>query len=114
MSGISNKDGKLVRDQIPDIIRESGGSPESRVLNSSEYWLALVDKLHEEVEELQDATRLDRLEEIADVFEVLLAIAKLDGHSLEDIQQTAVAKRLARGGFEKRVWLKNSEVKPPQ
>ena len=96
--------GKLVRDRIPEIIEASGRPAAVRVLDDEEYDAALLDKLVEEVDELRAAALEDRLEEAADVYEVLLAI--LDRISLDAAHLTAAAdaKRRSRGGFAKRLW----------
>ena len=96
--------GKLVRDRIPQIIEASGGSAEVRVLDDEEYDAALLDKLVEEVEELRAAAPGDRLEEAADVYEVLLAILGRMGLDSSHLVETAEVKRQSRGGFHKRMW----------
>ena len=42
---------KLVRDNVPDIIREQGGTPVIRTLGDEEYVQCLENKLREEVGE---------------------------------------------------------------
>jgi predicted house-cleaning noncanonical NTP pyrophosphatase (MazG superfamily) len=97
--------GKLVRDRIPDLIRASGREPSIRVLDGEEYRRALHAKLTEESRELQSAAESDRLEEMADVLEVLLALGELDGVGLEEVAERAAEKKLDRGGFSARIWL---------
>lgn len=97
--------GKLVRDKIPDIIREHGGNPVVTVLNETDYREALLTKLFEEAAELRDAPAASVAEEIADVLEVLRAIAHADGHDWQHIEKTAEAKRAERGGFRDRLYL---------
>ncbi|TAE56625.1 MAG: hypothetical protein EAZ88_03705 [Oscillatoriales cyanobacterium] len=48
---------KLVRDRIPDIIRESGNECETAVLSDEEYRQALRQKLIEEAAEVAQAKR---------------------------------------------------------
>jgi predicted house-cleaning noncanonical NTP pyrophosphatase (MazG superfamily) len=97
--------GKLVRDRIPEIMRADGRDPDVRVLSEPEYWDALLAKLLEEADELREASYDGRLEEAADVYEVLLAIVGATGSSLDDLQSTAERKRRERGGFRDRIWL---------
>ena len=97
--------GKLVRDKIPDIIEAAGGSPHVVVLEEVDMWDALSAKLAEEVEELCKASVEQRVEEMADVFEVLMSIAGVAGFSLGEVMEAASEKRGARGGFTKRLWL---------
>ena len=98
--------GKLVRDNIPDIIRASGGTPAVTVLDIEAFDTALRDKLMEEASELRVAA--DRFEiraEAADVLEVVIALAAYHGFSLNDVAKEVNRRRDERGGFMKRVWL---------
>ncbi|MFI6903901.1 nucleoside triphosphate pyrophosphohydrolase [Nonomuraea sp. NPDC050394] len=97
--------GKLVRDNIPEIIRQNGGEPVVRVLDLAEYRRALVEKLFEESAELRDASAGEVAGEIADVYEVLRAIATVDGHDWGMIEKAAAAKREERGAFRDRLYL---------
>lgn len=98
--------GKLVRDQIPDLIRASGRRPHVKTLSSQSYREALVEKLREEVAELAAEQRSERvLAEAADVLEVLAAIAADHGTTLDTIVDVARRKRMERGGFDMRLWL---------
>lgn len=99
--------GKLVRDGIPDIMRAEGLKPETRVLDEDEYLQCLLDKLVEEARELQEAGPAQRLEEAADVFEVLTALLKKMGHTIHDVEVQADEKRNQRGGFAERIWLES-------
>ena len=104
-----NEVNKLVRDRIPEIIRVSGRRYETRILSSQEYALALSEKLLEEAKEVAEASAEEILEELADVYEVVDAIAKLYGSNAEELRQLQAAKRRSRGGFEGRVFLENFE-----
>ncbi len=98
--------GKLVRDNIPDIIRASGRTPVVTVLGFEAFESALRDKLIEEASELHAA--VDRSEiraEAADVMEVVIALAAYYGFSLNDVAKEANRRRDERGGFLKRLWL---------
>jgi predicted house-cleaning noncanonical NTP pyrophosphatase (MazG superfamily) len=87
---------KLVRDMIPSIMKAAGLSPEYRVASKSERMSWLLQKSDEELSELKTTPNLD---ECADVFEVLLAIAIELGHSEDALVNHALAKRVSRGGF---------------
>ncbi|MDD2916981.1 MAG: nucleoside triphosphate pyrophosphohydrolase [Candidatus Gracilibacteria bacterium] len=94
---------KLVRDKIPEIIRAHDGvDPVCRIIShDAEFRQALDAKLDEEIAELRSALdEKSRVEEIADVMEVLLAIARRDGHTPEQIEDIRIQKRDKRGGFE--------------
>ena len=77
---------KLVRDRIPEIIAEDGREPATRILDEDEYIAELERKLREECEEVIAAgdgdTAEHRLEELGDVLEVMLALAKIDHFNL--------------------------------
>lgn len=91
--------GKLVRDRIPEIIRQAGGSPEVTVLAPEDLFTALMDKLLEEAQELRGADASSRVEEMADVMEVTQAL--LAYFDREQVAQVQSQKYLERGGFEK-------------
>ena len=103
--GRPRPNGKLVRDRIPEIIREAGGDPVTVILSPEEYPLALMAKLTEEVEELLAARGDHVAEELADVLEVLTAVAGLNGIDWRSVETLRADKRATRGGFEGRVWL---------
>ncbi|QIK67294.1 nucleoside triphosphate pyrophosphohydrolase [Nocardioides sp. HDW12B] len=100
--------GKLVRDGIPDLIRAEGQEPVVQVLDATRYLDALLEKIVEEAEELRRAAPEERLEEMADVYEVLRSLASNLGISLQQVSEAADAKNAARGGFAGRFWLEGS------
>ncbi len=99
------KQGKLVRDKIPEIIEADGKKPRIRILDQEEYLKELDRKLNEEVAEYQAD---HSLEELADTLEVLLAIAGARGYSFEELMKLREEKKDKRGGFSKRIfWMGN-------
>jgi predicted house-cleaning noncanonical NTP pyrophosphatase (MazG superfamily) len=97
--------GKLVRDRIPEIIHANGDIAVVRTLTLAEYREALRDKLREECEEARLAPSEELAGELADVLEVLQAMANIADLTWEEVLQLQVAKRDQRGGFDERVWL---------
>lgn len=93
---------KLVRDKIPDIIISSGKTAVCRTLDSEEYLIALDQKLSEECAEYQTDKNI---EELADILEVLYAIAEARGYSKEKLEQVRAEKAAERGGFTDKVFL---------
>ena len=93
---------KLVRDKIPEIIKQDGSTPITHVADDQEYWRKLKEKLKEEVDEfLRNSTE----EELADVLEVINAICdfkKIDRQKLELLRKNKAKKR---GSFKKRIIL---------
>lgn len=94
---------KLVRDKIPDIIEQSGRQCEIETLSKKEYIKALDAKLDEELAEYQESKSL---EELADLLEVIRAVAVARGFSLEELERIRLQKAAERGGFEKQIMLK--------
>ncbi|WP_306659812.1 nucleoside triphosphate pyrophosphohydrolase [Bacillus sp. AFS017336] len=97
---------KLVRDKIPNIITKSGSTYETEVLSEKEYIEKLNEKLNEELEEFYNATPEETVGEIADILEVLYAIAETKGISMEEIEKVRLQKKEERGGFKDRILLK--------
>lgn len=94
---------KLVRDKIPEIIRSRGASCDVAVLTPEEYLAALDRKLDEELAEYHAD---QNLEELADLLEVIAAIAAARGSTLSEVEAIRAEKARQRGGFEKRLMLK--------
>ena len=102
---------KLVRDKIPEIIKNNGGNPEFEILNDESYVESLKEKLFEECKEVINAkTKQEITEELADVMEVMLCIGKIYGIDFEDIEKTRKIKNEKRGSFESRIFLKSSTI----
>lgn len=97
---------KLVRDHIPRIIEETGGKAEIRILADEEYRIFLEKKLDEEVAEYH---REQNAEELADILEVVYALAASIGCTKEELNDVYRKKHEDRGGFEKRILLISSE-----
>jgi predicted house-cleaning noncanonical NTP pyrophosphatase (MazG superfamily) len=96
---------KLVRDRIPAIIAADGGQPVTRVLDHAGYEAALRAKLLEEAHEAQAAPDGQLVSELADVLEVLQALAAAHDMGWEDVVSEASRKRVERGGFDHRIFL---------
>ena len=97
---------KLVRDLIPEIIQKSGNKAVIRTLNDQEYSEMLEKKLLEEANEyITDKT----VEELADILEVVYALAYLKGATKEEVERLRIKKAEERGGFEKKIFLERVE-----
>lgn len=93
---------KLVRDKIPEIITAKGDIAVTKILSDEEFSECLRKKLCEEVQEfLSDGT----LEELADIYEVLLAILDHMSVSFESFEKMRIGKALEKGGFTQKVFL---------
>ena len=93
---------KLVRDQIPEIIEKDGKTCVCSVLSKEDYITLLDQKLNEEMAEYQESKSM---EELADLLEVMSAVAAARGSSIEEVEKILVRKKEKRGGFEKRILL---------
>lgn len=99
---------KLVRDRIPEIIEASGKNCVCEPLSDDQYLEMLDTKLNEELAEYQESKSM---EELADLLEVIRAVALARGSSIEEIEAIRVAKAEKRGGFEKKLLLKEVRTK---
>lgn len=99
MSKVYNK---LVRDHIPEIIEASGKTCLTATLSDESYVHMLDQKLSEE---LAEYTESKSMEELADLIEVIAAVAKARGCSWEQLMQIRNQKLAKRGGFEKKILL---------
>lgn len=93
---------KLVRDRIPEIIEASGKSCVTRVLCEADYLAALDRKLTEELNEYQQDKSAG---ELADLLEVMMAVAEARGYGFGTIEQLRREKAEQRGAFHDRIWL---------
>ena len=97
---------KLVRDNIPDIIRKNGEEPVVEILNDERYKAELEKKLKEECNEVINAKENNRIEELADLLEVMYSLVELEDKTMEDVEKVRIGKKLKRGGFSDKIYLK--------
>ncbi len=96
---------KLVRDRIPEIIRQSGIECETAVLSDAEYCQALRLKLIEEATEVAEADKDNLVAELADLYEVIDALMLNYGISGDELLAEKIKRREARGSFAKKIML---------
>ena len=89
---------KLVRDKIPDIIRENGETPKIRVAGPDELDVLLREKIAEEAQEFLLSGDTEELVDIQEAIDALLMLRKADP-ALIELQRHS--KLLVRGGFTK-------------
>lgn len=87
---------KIVRDRIPAIIQAAGNEPRCRIAQSGERFPLLLAKLYEECREFEADRSAD---ELADVLEVVFALAASLNASLEKLDQIRHNKFIKCGGF---------------
>ena len=93
---------KLVRDKVPEMIMERGWRCQVVELTEEEYHSMLDKKLQGELDEYKESKSL---EELADLLEVLMAVAEARG-SYAKVEAIRQVKREERGAFDKRIFLK--------
>jgi len=112
---IENEYPKLVRDNIPAIIKaRTGVDAELRIAKDDREFLDyLLRKMVEEATELEHSGEHDNLEEeLADVCELIETILKLKGKTQEDILAIQRQKREKNGGFNDRIIMLSKIQKP--
>lgn len=91
---------KLVRDNIPGWHRESGHAVKGRQLTKDELRVALIEKLHEETDEVDGALSTEELvEEIGDVQQIIDDLCTVMGIAKEDVAAVIAKKTGRKGGF---------------
>ena len=97
---------KLVRDNIPEIIKNEGLKCKTRILDDREYEVELRKKLIEEATELYEATNIeDKIYELADIYEIIDYILMTNKIDKREIDNARVKKNMKSGGFEDKIFL---------
>lgn len=101
---------KLIRDNIPAIIKSSGKVCDVEVLDDKNYLEKLIEKFSEEVAELREEVYQDNkdniIEELADIQELIYAVLDYYGSDKIALDKVTSDKAQKRGGFSKRLLLK--------
>jgi predicted house-cleaning noncanonical NTP pyrophosphatase (MazG superfamily) len=93
---------KLIRDKIPEIMEREGRTGATHIATTEEYYEKLKMKLKEEVAEF---SKDEKMEELADILEVVYSIAKFKQLSIEELEKIRKEKVEKRGSFDKRIIL---------
>lgn len=102
---------KLIRDKLPARMREQGIILHSAQLPAEEYLKQLKRKILEEAQEVIDSDDDDELTiELADLMEVIYAIADCRGISKEKIESERLVKREINGKFSPEHYINYIEV----
>ena len=96
---------KLVRDKIPDRIRNKGEEARIHIADEKEYWQKLKEKLVEEVAEFCEA---ESAEEMADVCEVIDAIFATKRIQKNEVDAARCAKASSHGIFAEKIILEEA------
>jgi predicted house-cleaning noncanonical NTP pyrophosphatase (MazG superfamily) len=93
---------KLVRDKIPQIVKQDNKVPIIHVATEQEVKPLLFQKLTEELEEFK-ATPNE--EELADILEVIEGMAHAFNLDMDKVLKVKAEKLEKRGGFNERIFL---------
>ena len=100
---------KLVRDGIPNKIRNNGEEAVTVQVQNDVLNQLLKRKLVEEALEVLDASgEEDLIAEAADILEVLEGILKQNGIGMEKVEKKKANKHAKVGGFEEGIYLKKT------
>jgi predicted house-cleaning noncanonical NTP pyrophosphatase (MazG superfamily) len=112
MKTIKFKVEKLIRDGMPEMMRSQKIDVFERVMSDDEFLEKLKTKLLEESVEVQQAKNKNELiEELADVLEVINAMCKVNNIEFREIEESRIAKRSKRGGFDNKIFNSRVEIK---
>ena len=101
---------KLIRDKIPEIIKDAGLTPSVKVLNKKEYLKEIKKKFIEEVKELVEAkTKKEVVNEIIDIQELIDTLVYEIDLTKSELKKQQKIKNKKRGGFKKRLFLIKTE-----
>ena len=101
---------KLVRDRIPELIKQKGEGVRVVRLKGEALLAALRQKLVEESYEALDAEPTELIGELADIQEVVEAIRQFLEVSSSDLQAEREDKRKRRGGFRRGLMLRQTST----
>ena len=101
---------KLVRDLVPRALEDEGVAYQVRSATPDEAAGLLLAKLREEVDEFAAARGRERqIEELADIYEVLLQIGSRIGVTGDQLEAERAHKEQRRGGFSRGIVLEWTE-----
>ena len=100
---------KLVRDKLPDAMRQMGQEPEVKTLSGEELQRALIAKVGEELAEL-DPDSPEYKKELADLKQAVIdLIALSDPDEIERLRLEMLEKK---GGFETGAYISRLTLRP--
>lgn len=100
--GETEEYGGLVRDRIPELIRERGRTPETHVADGAEFAHLLGEKLVEEAEEYAED---GDVEDLADVLAVVGVVCGAKGIDRDELERVGQERMEELGAFDERIVL---------
>lgn len=102
---------KLIRSKLPMRMIDEGVIINSTELSKKEYIVQLKNKIVEEAEEVLLASSQENLKtELADVLEVIQAIAEVTGIKMQEIEEYRLEKLAVNGRFQANNYINYIEV----
>ena len=102
---------KLIRNKMPEIMREWGINIFERKMEQDEYIARLKDKLIEEAKEVISAKEKHEIcEELADLIEVIHSLIAVNHLSLEQVEEARLNKKAKKGGFDGKIYTPFAEL----
>lgn len=102
---------KLIRDKLPEIMQSEGTKAVIKVMENDEYIQRLKDKLFEESTEVSLACNdAETIAELADLLEVIMALAKANNIDFEKVELARLEKRAQKGGFDAKIYAAFVEI----
>jgi predicted house-cleaning noncanonical NTP pyrophosphatase (MazG superfamily) len=104
---------KLVRDLVPDVIWRHGKRCAVETMAEAEFRQAVRDKVIEEAHEVAQASGVQLVSELADVFEVVDARLSAHGIPYQQVKAEQERRRAERGAFQQRIrllWTESSHA----
>ena len=93
---------KIVRDKIPDIIKNENRKCNIKILSEKDAVNLLSQKILEEADEfIKEPSK----EEMADIFEILHSIIKKYNWNYDEIEKIRINKANKNGSFDKNIFL---------
>ena len=93
---------KIVRDKIPDIIKNEKRNCNFKILSEKDAVNLLSQKILEEADEfIKEPSK----EEMADIFEILHSIIKKCKWNFDEIEKIRKEKAIKNGSFDKNIFL---------
>ena len=97
---------KLVRNKIPEIMKQKGKKPSTHIASDEEYWSKLKEKLQEETAEFNKNSIEEEYVDILEVLEAIKEFKGFDEQSLKDLKKKKVEER---GKFKDKIILEGAE-----
>lgn len=102
---------KLIRSKLPARMIKEGVTINGKQLCDEDYIAQLKNKIVEEANEVSDAVTKENLTaELADVVEVIHALAKASDITIEEIEAARLEKRVVNGHFQASNYVNYIEV----